>query len=315
MNRTVLTQENAKRIEDKIKNVEVEVNKNRNCLEFYVKAFNGFTFEYFTVGTVFNVFGKVSAMARDSKGKRKEYKTLRGLLNFLLKEYVQTPSLELVTNLYNSNITDCQEPKKQPKSEEKEVEFKPELTAIDTRYSTSADMIAKIAEKNTPILDYGCGTGRNIKHLLDNTPSIVCGTDIPEQLEKEKIKHKRLTKASRCVIMDAEKIQGNYFKIALNSHVLNVIESDEVKQYVVCDIYKKLSQGGTAYFEVRTKSDVEGAKTKEAHGDGWKIKKGNCFTYQEAITKEKMVRLITNAGFTIKEHIFNASKHIVVATK
>lgn len=196
----------------------------------------------------------------------------------------------------------------------KVVKFKPELTAIDTRNSKSAEMVVDVATEEIKVLDYGCGTGRNIKYIKNNAPAIVHGCDIPEQLEKEKEKHSKLID-ERTVIAPATELENEAYDVVLNSHVLNVIESDSVKKIVVADIFQKLKNGGKAVIEVRTKSDVEGAKTKESFGDGWKIKKGSSFTYQEAITKEKMVKLVTEVGFKIDEHIYNSSKHIVVAVK
>lgn len=194
------------------------------------------------------------------------------------------------------------------------VNFKPELTAIDIRNSKSAEMVVDVATEEIKVLDYGCGTGRNIKYIKNNTPAIVHGCDIPEQLEKEKEKHSKLID-ERTVIAPATELENEAYDVVLNSHVLNVIESDEVKKIVVADIFQKLKEGGKAVIEVRTKSDVEGAKTKEKYGDGWKIKKGSNFTYQEGITKEKMVNLLSTVGFKIEEHIYNSSRHIVVASK
>ncbi|MGL5715321.1 MAG: hypothetical protein ACRCX2_20050, partial [Paraclostridium sp.] len=116
-------------------------------------------------------------------------------------------------------------------------------------------------------------------------------------------------------IIEDTKVQKNNFNIVLNSHVLNVIESDEIKQAVVNNIYTTLVEGGHALIEVRTKRDVEGAKSKVAHGDGWKIKCKGEYTYQEGITKEKMIQLVTNAGFTIEEHTCNSSSHLIVVQK
>lgn len=200
------------------------------------------------------------------------------------------------------------------KKESESVTFNPENTAIDTRFSASADMIAKEITADTPVLDYGCGTGRNMRHIIEKTGAVVDGTDIPEQLEKEKDKHDQL-RAKGSIIANNDIIPDEYYKVALNSHVLNVIESDAVKQFVVNDIYKKLTTGGKAYIEVRTKQDVEGAKTKEPHGDGWKIKCKGGYTYQEGISKEKMQTLVSNAGFKIEKHICNSSKHIMVVAK
>lgn len=194
------------------------------------------------------------------------------------------------------------------------VKFNPELTAIDTKNSKSAEIVTEVATEETRVLDYGCGTGRNIKYIKNNTLAKVDGCDIPEQLEKEKEKHSKLID-ERTVIAPATELENESYDMVLNSHVLNVIESDEVKKIVVADIFQKLKEGGKAIIEVRTKQDVEGAKTKEKYGDGWKIKKGSSFTYQEGITKEKMVNLVSSVGFKIEEHIFNSNRHIIQVVK
>ena len=54
---------------------------------------------------------------------------------------------------------------------------KPELTAISTRHSKSAEMIAEMAQGSAEfVLDYGCGTGRNMNYLL-SSGIISCGCD------------------------------------------------------------------------------------------------------------------------------------------
>ena len=195
------------------------------------------------------------------------------------------------------------------------INFKPENTAIVKGNSASAVMLINDIAGAEKILDYGCGAGRNIKYILDNTANIIVhGTDIVEQLEKEKERHDQLRGAG-CTIEASEQLEKNSYDKILNSHVLNVIESDEVKSLVVKDIYDKLKEGGKAYFEVRTKRDVESSKTKEVYGDGYKIKKGNSFTYQEALTKEKITLLLEGNGFNIVDHICNSSKHIITAVK
>ena len=195
------------------------------------------------------------------------------------------------------------------------VKFSPENTAIDTRNSKSAVMVADKVKENTKVLDYGCGTGRNIKYILEKTNAIVVdGTDIIQQLKKEKAKHDILREKGSLIEL-SEKLPSNYYDIILNSHVLNVVEKDEIKENILADMYDKLLEGGTAIIEVRTKNDIEGAKTKEKYGDGWKIKKGNSFTYQEAISKQKMETLVKNAGFEIVEHVFNTSNHIIIIRK
>lgn len=195
------------------------------------------------------------------------------------------------------------------------VKFSPENTAIDTRNSKSAVMVANEVKENTKVLDYGCGTGRNIKYILEKTNAIVVdGTDIIQQLKKEKAKHDILREKGSLIEL-SEKLPSNYYDIILNSHVLNVVEKDEIKENILADMYDKLLEGGMAIIEVRTKKDVESAKTKEKYGDGWKIKKGNSYTYQEAISKEKMINLVSKVGFKIEEHICNSSNHIIIIRK
>lgn len=195
-------------------------------------------------------------------------------------------------------------------------QFNPELTAIDTRQSKSAKIIVENILIGDKILDYGCGTGRNMRYIKNNSTATVFvdGCDIADQLIYNKEKHEEIRKMDMQIMLDTE-VQENNYDIVLNSHVLNVIESDEIKQAVVNNIYKALKDGGHAIIEVRTKKDVEGAKSKVVHGDGWQIKCKGKYTYQEGITKEKMVQLVTNAGFIIEEHKCNSTEHIIIVQK
>lgn len=195
------------------------------------------------------------------------------------------------------------------------VKFNAENTAIDTKHSKSASKIVEMVKDGNKILDYGCGTGRNIRYIIDNTNNVITdGTDIIEQLEKQHDKHDILRKKGVFINVSSN-IKNNYYNYVLCSHVLNVIDNDGIKLNVLQDIHNKLVNNGIAIIEVRTKNDVESAKTKEKYGNGYKIKKGNSYTYQEAITKEKMGELVKNAGFEILEHIFNASNHIIIIRK
>ena len=195
------------------------------------------------------------------------------------------------------------------------VKFNAENTEIDTKHSKSADKIVQMVKDGNKVLDYGCGTGRNIRYIIENTNNVITdGTDIIEQLEKQHDKHDILRKKGVCIDISSN-IKNNYYNYILCSHVLNVIDNDGVKLNVLQDIHNKLINSGIAIVEVRTKNDVESAKTKEKYGNGYKIKKGNSFTYQEAITKEKMKELVKNAGFEILKHIFNASNHIIIIRK
>lgn len=196
----------------------------------------------------------------------------------------------------------------------KTMNIKPELTAISTKHSKSAEMVAKMMTDDSTILDYGCGTGRNMTYLLEQGACSLCGTDIPEQLKAQEAKHDALMEQG-CLIMESFYYAGNSFDLILCSHVLNVIEDDSVKQMVVKDIANLLAEGGKAIIEVRTAHDVESAKTKEAYKAGWLIKKGSAYTYQEALSKDKLENLCTSAGLTVVNHISNSSKHIIVVEK
>lgn len=196
----------------------------------------------------------------------------------------------------------------------KTMNIKPELTAISTKHSKSAEMVAKMMTDDSTILDYGCGTGRNMTYLLEQGACSLCGTDIPEQLKAQEAKHDALMEQG-CLIMESFYYASNSFDLILCSHVLNVIEDDSVKQMVVKDIANLLAEGGKAIIEVRTAHDVESAKTKEAYKAGWLIKKGSAYTYQEALSKDKLENLCTSAGLKVVNHISNSSKHIIVVEK
>lgn len=202
-----------------------------------------------------------------------------------------------------------------PDGEKMQVEFKPENTAIDTNQSHTAKMVVENMLDGDKVLDYGCGTGRNMRYIKNNADVkniVVEGCDIADQLVRNAHKHEELKKNGMDVFEDVNTPKEKY-NIVLNSHVLNVIPSDEIKQLVMNNIYDALVDGGHALIEVRTKSDVEGAKYKVPFGDGWHMTKTN--TYQESLTKEKMQMLALNAGFTIEEHFCKSTRHYMILQK
>ena len=203
---------------------------------------------------------------------------------------------------------------------ESPVKITPESTAMNvTVESESARQLEKLIKlegnKAFEVLDYGCGLGRNIKYLLKNTNCFVDGCDTEEQVQKiNKDKEKmEFFKNQATTITTSDKLEGKY-EFILNSHVLNVV-MDDVKEFIVSDMYRLLAKNGKAVIQVRTESDVTKATSKEKYGDGWLIKKGKDTTYQEGITKEKMTRLLTDAGFKIINHRFTKTIHIVEVTK
>ena len=200
----------------------------------------------------------------------------------------------------------------------KTVKFNPELTAMSTKNSSESARILldMIQEKsNVNVLDYGCGLIRNMKYLVKNSSHKIDGCDIPEQVKRvhENSEHKKFLLENNCTVTTSIELKKQYDYI-LNSHVLNVVQ-DDIKKIIVDDIYRLLKKGGKAVIQVRTKSDIESSKSKEKFGDGFIVKKGKAFTYQEAITKEKMTSLFENVGFKIIEHKLNSSIHILTVEK
>lgn len=199
----------------------------------------------------------------------------------------------------------------------------PEVTAMNVnRESESARQVLSMVKLNglttTQVLDYGCGLGRNMQYLIKNNVVWVNGCDTPDQVKNIRKDADKMAffEENNAYISTAEyfKNYGMKYDIILNSHVLNVV-MDDVKKIIIKDMYELLRTGGKAVIQVRTESDVASAKTKEKYGDGWLIKKGKNTTYQEGITKEKMHKLLTDAGFKIINHRFTKSIHMVEVVK
>ena len=75
--------------------------------------------------------------------------------------------------------------------------IRPELTAISIKHSKSAEMLAEMAHNTDGfVLDYGCGTGRNMNYLLSQG-IVSCGCDIQEQLDAQADKHLALMEKGR----------------------------------------------------------------------------------------------------------------------
>lgn len=343
-----VTKESIKEVQEILSGVNYLEDKENKSITLFIKVWSIY-------GTEKNLcVGRIKVYEKNDfyiygigkNGKEKEYKTIRGVVNFLLKEYTTCISKEVL----EKKIAELQATKEEPKetmftyeemndmykqamkkrgkkmevasvtdnvekSENKSIQFHPQATAIKKGNSYSAKMLIEdIKSTKEKILDYGLGIGRNLEYIADNTNLKLFGVDIMEQIEKEKANHDKLRSQGH-IIEPTEKNNLKGFDKILNSHVLNVVDSDEVKKFIVADIYDKLNEGGKAYIEVRTKADVESAKTKEKYKDGYKIKKGSVYTYQEGITKEKMLNLVTSVGFKVNQHIYNSSKHIIVCEK
>ena len=195
--------------------------------------------------------------------------------------------------------------------------FKSELTAISNNHSLSAEMANHMIFEGCNILDYGCGTGRNMLYLMKNKEytCTIEGCDIDNQLVYNKDKHD-IIKSKGMDIMALSEVNDSY-NIILCSHVLNVIESDMEKLNVLKHIHSLLKTNmSVAIIEVRTSNDIEKSKTKTPHGNGYKIKCKGYWTYQESINKDKMEELIKIVGIgKIEYYKYNKSKHILIVRK
>ena len=236
-----------------------------------------------------------------------------------LKGYSKLNKVELVELIEGTQVPTKEEKRGETSNK---IEFKPQDTAIPNGNSKSAEYLVGEIKEGSNVLDVGCGKGRNIKYILENTFKnvIVDGSDIREQLDKEQDNHIEIMNQytmdstfKRSVIDLIENLPSNHYDYALNSHVLNVIEEDSIKNEVVKNVYDALVEGGKAYFEVRTQKDIEKSTSKIKYGNGWWMPTKN--TYQEAISEEKRINLLTNNGFKIVKHICNQSKHIVICEK
>lgn len=87
MNLQLLNKERAMEVNYFVGGVNAKINEYRECIEFYVTGKKEYSEVQFLVATVFNIDGKPVISARSKDGKQKEYKTLRGLVNFLGKEF------------------------------------------------------------------------------------------------------------------------------------------------------------------------------------------------------------------------------------
>lgn len=167
-------------------------------------------------------------------------------------------------------------------------EIDPSLTQranTDRAYRQAGDMIPA----GSLVVDFGAGLGLGTQHLGDNTVSY------------EPFPNDRKIKAGKAVSPDYLTVSGllNRYKgkadAVVNNYVLNVVEP-EIRDQIVRDIAALLKKGGIAYIAVRSRSDVNSAKRKQAGGlepDGWyiqqKTKKGKVvWTYQKGFTQKEL---------------------------
>ena len=129
-----LTVESRAEIKEFVGGVQAQVNRFRKCLELYVVGRKEYVDCYYSVGTVFYTYGESDLIinARDRQGKSKEYKTLRGLVNFLAKQFDSCVEKSVLEKLIQDAIEiDEIEKKKEKELKEMESSIKSRTTEFD----------------------------------------------------------------------------------------------------------------------------------------------------------------------------------------
>lgn len=129
-----LTVESKAEIKEFVGGVQAQVNRFRKCLELYVVGRKEYVDCYYRVGTVFYTYGESDLIinARDRQGKSKEYKTLRGLVNFLAKQFDSCVEKSVLEKLIQDAIEiDEIEKKKEKELKEMESSIKSRTTEFD----------------------------------------------------------------------------------------------------------------------------------------------------------------------------------------
>ena len=129
-----LTVESKAEIKEFVGGVQAQVNRFRKCLELYVVGRKEYVDCYYRVGTVFYTYGESDLIinARDRQGRSKEYKTLRGLVNFLAKQFDSCVEKSVLEKLIQDAIEiDEIEKKKEKELKEMESSIKSRTTEFD----------------------------------------------------------------------------------------------------------------------------------------------------------------------------------------
>lgn len=138
--------------------------------------------------------------------------------------------------------------------------------------SALAKFVVGELASNDMVFDWGCGKGVDVAFYLTKVDT-ACGWD-PHYLPHA---HPNILKGC--------------FNVVTCSHVLNVLELEERKKCVEA-IADFISPGGTAYFAVRSKKDIDTVvkKSWEKKDDGWITSIG---TFQHGFTSNELTKLLS----------------------
>lgn len=143
-------------------------------------------------------------------------------------------------------------------------------------YQLQAQEFNNYLNKGDIVIDYGSGLGM-VKNYFSNFNYIDFEPypqerDNPDFTNAESLLKQYKSKASGVVC----------------NLVLNVIDNITERKYAVKNILNLLKTDGIAFIVTRTPQQVEGAKTKIKHNDGYKIKSKSGYTFQKGFTSNEL---------------------------
>lgn len=186
------------------------------------------------------------------------------------------------------------------------IEFIPEKTAITNGVSKGAKVLMEMLNPEDNILDYGFGKGRNII-AMSKFFKTIDGADTAMQI-KDNISNIK-NYASNVYHVDDELISK--YSGVLCSFVLNVLEDESLRLYILKKLFKSLKVNGTMVVQVRTEKDLRTTKSKKPYKDGYAVKKGNDYTFQKGFTNEEVINMYRLADVPIKI-IKNSGNNILI---
>jgi hypothetical protein len=149
-------------------------------------------------------------------------------------------------------------------------------------YQIQAQFFNNLLNKDEIIIDYGSGLGM-VKNYFSNF-NYIDFEPYPQERENP-----NFTSSENLLNAYKNKASGVVCNL-----VLNVIDNIEDRKNAVENILKLLKIGGVAFIVTRTPQQVEGAKTKEKYGDGYKIKSKDGYTFQKGFTNNELKAYVSS---------------------
>jgi SAM-dependent methyltransferase len=124
-------------------------------------------------------------------------------------------------------------------------------------------LLRRIEEGGEPVLELGCGTGRNLVPLLERSLDVT-GIDVaPDMLEKarEKCEQKGLAADLHIQHMEEFDLPRQFGTIYITSASLSVLDSIDDLKETLSRIYAHLTSGGVAALEFLAPPDLKKIET------------------------------------------------------